>query len=147
MGQPMKKEKCKANLNIYLILEKDGKVLFSLRQGTGFEDGNYNLVAGHVDMGESPTKAAIREAREEVGITIREHDLQMVHAMYRKSDRENLDLFFLCDEWAGEVKNKEPQKCGELTYFAPGKLPANTSGYIKKALEHIRNGEPYSEFS
>ncbi len=35
-------------------------------------------VAGHIDAGETPKQAAIREAQEEIGITISENDLQLI---------------------------------------------------------------------
>ena len=40
-------------LSVYLILVKDGKTLLLRRTNTGYEDGNYGLVAGHVDGNEN----------------------------------------------------------------------------------------------
>jgi len=46
----------------YLVLINDEeKVLLLRRYNTGFKDGMYSLVAGHVDEGENFTQALIRE--------------------------------------------------------------------------------------
>jgi 8-oxo-dGTP pyrophosphatase MutT (NUDIX family) len=52
------------------------EVLLQLRQGTGFMDGHWAAAAaGHVEAGESVLEAAVREATEELGITIDPADL------------------------------------------------------------------------
>jgi len=47
-----------------------------------FVDANKGLwdvsAGGHIDVGETPLKAAVREAREEIGLTISESDLEEV---------------------------------------------------------------------
>ena len=45
-------------------------VLLSRRYQTGWHDGEYSVPAGHVEAGETVTQAALREAREEVGLEL-----------------------------------------------------------------------------
>ena len=55
---------------VHLIIIRSGEVLLLHRSGTGFLDGMWCLPTGKVDPNESPRQAAIREAKEEVGIEI-----------------------------------------------------------------------------
>lgn len=53
-----------------LILVRGGEVLPAERQGTGYADGRWNVTSGHLEQGETIAQAVIREAREEIGITL-----------------------------------------------------------------------------
>ena len=53
---------------VHLLLIQDEKILLLRRYHTGYEDGNYSVVAGHIDGNESILKAMQREALEEAGI-------------------------------------------------------------------------------
>ncbi len=133
-------------LSVYLIFERDGKVLLLKRQNTGYEDGNYGLVAGHADGDEPARSAATREALEESGIKLDPEKLVPIHFMHRKQKDERFDIFFKVAEWVGEPINTEPEKCSELAWFDWDKLPSNTIPYIKQALESVREGKIYSQF-
>lgn len=131
-----------------VLLNGQEQVLLLRRFNTGFKDGMYSLVAGHVDPGETFTQALVREVREEAGIVVSPEDAQVAHVMHRKSDTdgsERVDVFFVVRKWSGEVTNCEPGKCDELSWFEFAKLPENTIEYIRVALGHIRDGLAYSE--
>ncbi len=63
---------------VYLILEKDNKILLLRRYNTGYNDGLYSLPSGHVEDGEFPIDALIREAQEEIGIIIAKEHLLLL---------------------------------------------------------------------
>src|SRR5262245_34969332 len=121
-----KKEKFKLIPEVYLILVKDEKILLLRRFQTGYEDGNYSLVAGHVDGKETMRAAISREAREEAGMELDPLKLQHVLTMHRWcGDHERIGFFFTIKEWHGEVKNIEPDKCDDLSWFSLNRLPDN----------------------
>jgi 8-oxo-dGTP diphosphatase len=148
----MAKERFKITPASYLVLEKDNKVLLLRRCNTGFQDGNYGLVSGHLDGGESFKEAMIREAKEEAGIILDINDLDVVHVLHRNEifndigARERIDVFVKAKKWNGEVKNKEPNKCDDLSWFSLDNIPENTIPYIKHVLENINKNIFYSEF-
>jgi len=134
----------------YLVLIKENKILLQRRFNTGYEDGKYSFVAGHVESGENFTQALIREIKEEAGIVLKKEDIKVVHVMSRDSgtskNNERLDVFFVAKKWTGEIKNKEPDKCDDLSWFDLDDLPENIIPYIKEAIKNIKNNIFFSEF-
>ncbi|WP_330230576.1 NUDIX domain-containing protein [Nocardia sp. NBC_00508] len=60
-------------------------MLFGQRQNTGFEDGSSHLPSGHLEADESVITALIREAEEEIGISINPDDVNFAHIMHNSS--------------------------------------------------------------
>ncbi len=133
------------NVNAYLILKKENQILLHLRENTGYYDGYYGLVSGHVEEGESAQAGLIREAQEEAGISLNAKDLHFAYCLHRQTNRLNIDLFFTCTSWEGEITNREPEKCAALQFFPPEEFPINMIGYIKQAIMDNDQGKYYSE--
>jgi ADP-ribose pyrophosphatase YjhB (NUDIX family) len=131
----------------HLVLIKDGHILLLRRHNTGYHDGNYSLVAGHLDGGETAAQCISREAKEEANIIVASKDLRVIHVMHRQvSDREYFDIYLRTEIWLGDITNMEPDKCSELAWFELASLPANMVPEVKFALENISKNIQYSEF-
>lgn len=140
------------NLNVpasYLVLMKDHKVLLLQRANTGYHDGDYSIIAGHVEKDETFTDAVIREAREEAGIELDRNNIKVAHIQHRKSDKDGMGrvhTYFVATDWEDTIQNMEPQKCGDLSRFDLDHLPEHMVECVRFSLENIRNWIFYSEF-
>lgn len=141
----MKKERFKLTPAVYLVIIKDNKILLSRRKDTGWEDGKYSLVSGHVEAGESATAAMVREAKEEADITIDPKDLKLVHIMHRMSTEERIDLYFSVKKWIGIPKNMEQDRCDDMRWFNLDDLPKNLIKCMQIGLKNSLAGIIYSE--
>lgn len=107
---------------------RDGEVLLQRRQNTGFMDGYWAAsAAGHVEPGEACTDTVVREAREEIGISVSAGDLEPLCAVHRhqETDRpvdQRVDFFFACRRWSGEPALQETKASG-LSWFGLASLP------------------------
>lgn len=134
----------------FIIFKKGNKILLSRRYNTGHEDGNYSLPSGHLEIRESYTACAVREAMEEVGVKVSAKDLQFIHTSQNYFDSPDvndhyINVFFLCTKWKGEIKNAEPHKCDELRWVEINKLPRNTIDYVKDVLKCVTEKKYFSE--
>jgi len=129
-----------------LLINRDDQVLFGRRQNTGFEDGTWHLPAGHVEAGESVVDTLIREAKEEVGVTIAPEQVEFAHVMHSASDGGRAAFFFIVRVWDGMPENREPDKCSELAWFPFDALPDHLIGYCRGAFDHIGAGRPFSVY-
>ncbi len=128
--------------SVYLIPLKDNKTVLGVRKNTPWMNGYYAMISGHVEEGETPEEAIIREAKEEAGITITPDDLNLSLIMYRRLDRGNVDYFYTVRQWDGEIVNCEPEKLGDWEWFDLMDFPDNTIHYLTLALDHVAQELP-----
>ena len=131
---------------VHLFLFQGDQVLLLLRQNTGYEDGNFSVIAGHLEGDETVIAAAMREAAEEAGIRLQAEDIEVVGVMHRREDDERIDWFLTATRWSGSIKNMEPEKCADLRWSALNQLPANIIPYVRRALENFQQGRWFEAF-
>ncbi|HCJ12395.1 MAG: hypothetical protein A2Y14_03515 [Verrucomicrobia bacterium GWF2_51_19] len=141
----MSRQQVELAVGVYIIIETACGYLMLLRKNTGYEDGLWAFPAGHCERRESATQAVIREAKEEVGIDISPEDVEVVHVMHDRTNRDNVRFFFRCKKWSGEIQNTEPHKAEKIAFFAQKDLPNNIVPAVSKAFACIHKGIFYSE--
>lgn len=144
------KERFKLIPAVYLILRRDSGVLLLRRANTGYQDGKYSLVAGHLDGDELGTDAMAREAKEEAGISLMPKDVKLVHVSHRlnrnQPSQERIELFYEAWTWQDEIRNMEPEKCDDLSWYPIDDLPDDMLPLIRLVLECVAKGVNYSEY-
>ncbi len=143
--------------SVYLFLVREGEqgseVLLQMRRGTPYMDGWWACgAAGHVEHGESALAAAVREAREELGIEIAPGDLRPVATMHRTNalddpQEERIDLFFEVRTWQGEPHIAEPEKAADLQWWPLGGAPEGLVPHEAQAFEVLASGAPAAVLS
>jgi ADP-ribose pyrophosphatase YjhB (NUDIX family) len=131
-------------VDLHLVVRRGGEILLGLRRDTGFADGMFHLPAGHLEDGEALLQGAVREAREQLGNAIAERDVMLVHVLHHNTGR--IAFFFVATRWAGDATNCEPDKCTELRWFSPHRLPDNVVPYARVALVMMATGRRLSSF-
>lgn len=127
--------------SVHILFYRNDEVLLLKRQNTGFQDGNWSVVAGRMDGNEEVVAAAIREAKEEAGVDIDPDQLEIIGMMHRKNTTsEWVDFFLKAHDWRGEITNMEPEKCEQLKWFPVSELPSQMVSYIRVAIEHKQDG-------
>ncbi len=137
----MPQERFKIIPAVFLIVKKHDEVFLLRRYNTGYADGWYTLPSGHVEEGETPSAAVIREAKEEVGIGIFSDQLLYCGSMYTQFICDNktyLYMFYQVDASILLPSNAEPGKSDDARWFSWEQLPKNILPYIVDALVSIQ---------
>lgn len=100
-------------------LIRDGRVLMVHRvPNRRWYPDCWDLPGGHIEPGESPEQAVIRECREELGVRIVDpRPIPMAFA------DPGIELHaFLVERWDGEPVNAAPDEHDQLSWFEPAEL-------------------------
>ncbi len=135
-----------------LILLKENKVLLQRRANTGWNDGKWNLVGGHIENEETLQECIIREAKEELGISINKKDVEIVHCTQYKSNRLTMQFYLKCTSWKGVPSiQAERQKNGQIVFkadklewFEVNSLPEDLLPTAREAIIASLNNNPFS---
>ncbi len=97
-------------LSASVFLHRDGEILILKRAG-GFAGGGWFIPGGHVEFGETPLEAAVRETREECAIELPPESLQLVGVttFFPSPDEQHHGIIYLapCPHGAECVLNEE----------------------------------------
>lgn len=101
-----------------IILDSQRRVLLCKRRDKDL----WNLPGGKVEKGESPWEAAIREAKEEIGVDI---EIEKLAGVYFKREADEVVFQFVAKIMHGELAPSDEAEA--IKYFDAATLPENTA--------------------
>ncbi len=139
------------------IMNERGEILLQKRSATKKQGANNwsTSCAGHVDIGEEPIKAAIREIHEELGIEVKEKDLKLLltakNARKLTNSYNNIFcyLYFLRVNVPIENYTIDKEEVSEVRYISfeeleklvdekPTNYPFTAREYMPQVIEELR---------
>lgn len=117
-------------VGIGIMILKDSKVLLGKRHEDPEKadselhgEGTWTMPGGKIDFGESPEEAACREVMEETGIEAK--NLEVINISNDLSGEAHfITIGFLCRDFEGEPKVREPDEITEWKWFPLDALPS-----------------------
>lgn len=132
-----------------IIKNENNEILLQKRNNTKLWPNRIALPAGHIDEGENAYEAAIREAKEELGIDISKEDIIDTFVVSRKN--KNLspyyDIYFEIEKYQGKLTINEPDKCSKLMWCNINDLPEYMLEFEKVAIDNNSKGIKFSVIS
>lgn len=133
-------------VNVFII--NGSKLLLGRRANTGWMDGYLCPPGGHIETGETPVVAALREIKEELGVTVRPEDLTFACVAVRNTQAgETVAFEFIIRDKQYNYANAEPEKCSELVWVDLANLDSyDIVDQFKQIIERgIIKQQPYLE--
>ncbi len=145
----MSEEKKKVGAGFGVMMMKDGKVLLGKRHEDPEKadselsgEGTWTMPGGKIEFGESFEEGAMREVREETGITLKDVSVICVNNdMTDKAHFVTIGLF--SENFSGEPRVMEPDEITEWGWFNIDELPARVFFPSAKVLENYKQKRFY----
>jgi ADP-ribose pyrophosphatase YjhB (NUDIX family) len=113
------------------VIWSGGDVL--LVRHTYRDRGRWHIPGGHVEAGESPLDAAVREAREEVGVRV--EGARVVGTVRFKADFRSHLTKIITAHAASRAIRLDPAEIREAKWFALANLPAAMAAEARQAID------------
>lgn len=87
--------------------------------------GVWGLPGGHVELGEAPLDALVRELCEELGVLISRPAAPPLARLHPLKHEPSFELaIYVVTDWTGQVSNCAPTEHDDLRWFGAGEWPA-----------------------
>lgn len=129
----------------WLVLRRGDEVLLARRHGVAYASGLWGLPGGHVEEGETFAQAAVREAREEVGVLVALDDAVPIGmSRYVDPPHRGLTVLVAADRWEGEPR--PVSECDAVAWARLDDLPQPVLPWLPDLLRHVLvDGEWFDE--
>ncbi|MBX9622166.1 MAG: GNAT family N-acetyltransferase [Alphaproteobacteria bacterium] len=107
-----------------VLINENGEMLISERPQGKALPGVWELPGGKMEPGETPEVSLIRELQEELGIQVREEDLEpLTFASYRYDTFHMIMPLYLCHKWESTPRGAEGQRLAWVNYADLASIP------------------------
>lgn len=121
-----------------VVRDGDGRILVQQREG----EGDWGLLGGGIDPGETPAEAIAREVREESGLEVRVERVigvfggERYRSRYPNGDEaEYVTVVFACAVTGGRLREQEGETAA-LRWSDPGELPPFKQSWERRVALH-----------
>lgn len=128
-----------------MMQNETGEVLLGLRQGS-HGAGEWSFPGGHLEWGETVFETAVREVKEETGLSVGKMELISVadEMRYIKTDNKHyLNIGVRAEYAGGEPQVREPEKCKEWRWFSLNNLPEKILEGTELIVRNYKIGKIY----
>jgi 8-oxo-dGTP pyrophosphatase MutT (NUDIX family) len=122
-----------------ILVDGENRILLHHRT----DNDTWGIPGGAVELGERVEETAIRETREEVGLTCHALELLGVYSgpelyyQYPNGDEiHNVSVVYLCRDFSGTIE-VDPVEGTEARFFPIGELPEAISPPVRVVLEDV----------
>lgn len=114
----------RAKVGVGVLVIRDGLLLMLKRAGA-HEGGTWCSPGGHIDYGETPIETAIRETKEETGITVTGGTIVgITNDVFTETQRHYITLWVLPETVGGEEVVLKADESSEYGWFPVDALPS-----------------------
>jgi 8-oxo-dGTP diphosphatase len=121
------------------LIDQSGRILVQKRPEGKPMAGLWEFPGGKVEAGETPEAALVRELEEELGIGVKEPDIEPVaFASEAVEDQHLILLLYICRKWTGHIQSAESLDMQWLPVEAIQDLPMPPAdGPLVQKLSYI----------
>ncbi len=129
------------------LMKPNGQFLIGHRTSKN-GNGTWGLTGGHVEYGESPLDAAIRETEEEAGIVVKSAGiLNITNSFFKESGKHYITVFYLAEVPQNTTAElREPDKFSEWRWIHHSQLPENTFLPLTQSLRDLEEKGRLGQF-
>lgn len=132
MSTPSTPNRPRIGVGMYIV--HNGKVLF-LERIANHASGTWTVPGGHLEFGETPEQAAVREALEEVGMTVHSPRLFAVtNEVFEAEGKHYVTLHIEGLADTDTFTNLEPEKQTAIAWLNWEEMPAPRAPWLNNLL-------------
>jgi len=130
-------------IGVGIIITKGDQVLLLKRKHV-HGDGSWSTPGGHLEFGESPEECAIREAKEETGVSVTDLKFRAItNDVFEREGMHYITIWMEGRYLSGEPVVNAPYEMAEVGWFAWDALPET----LFLPLQNLLDGRCYPSWA